>query len=116
MNTSLETPFPSKKQTSPPQSSDWSLISRNEQEVDLPVSSALSSLDNKLMLDIVLHSPKSSDSTIKPTPEHAKYIQLGLYSVDWIDCLRPIVSEFPPYADESGLGQTFIIVSYCRLL
>jgi hypothetical protein len=31
--------------------------------------------------------------------------------VEWIETLRPTVSEFPPYADESGLGQTFIIVS-----
>jgi len=56
---------------------------------------------------MVLHSPKG-----KPIPEHARFIQLGLFSVEWIDTLRPTVSEFPPYADESGLGQTFIIVSY----
>jgi hypothetical protein len=56
---------------------------------------------------MVLHSPKG-----KLIAEHAKYIQLGLFSVEWIDTLRPTVSEFPPYADESGLGQTFIIVSF----
>ena len=55
---------------------------------------------------MVLHSPKD-----QLVAEHAKYIQLGLFSVDWIETLRPTASEFPPYADESGLGQTFIIVS-----
>jgi hypothetical protein len=64
---------------------------------------------------MVLHSPISKDADGQHiTAEHAKFIQLGLYSVDWVEWLRPVVSKFPPYADEAGLGQTFIIVSQLR--
>jgi hypothetical protein len=61
---------------------------------------------------MVLHSVKSDEAIdSSKTPEHAKFVKIGLYSVDWVQSLRPTISDFPPYADESGLDQIYVAVS-----
>jgi hypothetical protein len=62
---------------------------------------------------MVVHSSGSdwaAECAHSQAPEHAKFIKIGLYSVDWIDSLRP-TGEWPAYSCESGIGQVFVIVS-----